>query len=157
MTVFSSSCRALLLDMKVFDRKQEARHLNTAEPRKERRGGKKQLKAIAAILFSIDTFYYVESILLPEHASALGWISVTHLPVSAESRHARLQTCGCIRCYVLKARVENVFIFPLLPFLLLLARSRSPVVLLSPPSQVVISVRGACGRRSALVSSLFVS
>lgn len=43
---------------------------------------------------------WVEPILLPEHVNALGCNTLTHLPESAESGHAWLETCGCVRLYL---------------------------------------------------------
>lgn len=42
---------------------------------------------------------WVELVLLPKHA-ALACNTLTHLPESAESGHARLETCGCVHLYL---------------------------------------------------------
>lgn len=43
---------------------------------------------------------WVELILLPEHANALGCNTLTHLSESAESGHAQLVTGGCVWLYL---------------------------------------------------------
>lgn len=59
--------------------------------------------------------------LLPEHATALGCNTLTHLAESAESGHAWLQTCGCVHLCLSEFWINMGFLFfrplyrPLLP------------------------------------------
>ncbi len=83
--------------MKDLDRKQEGQDLKARDLNKK--NSTKRLQVIPAILLSIDTFDYAE-ILLPEHVSALGCNTLTHLPESAESEYTQSETCGCVRLYL---------------------------------------------------------
>lgn len=49
--------------------------------------------------------------LLPEHATALGCNTLTHLAESAESGHAWLQTCGCVHLYLSEFWINMGFLF----------------------------------------------
>lgn len=63
MTVFTNSCQDLFQGTKDFkDRCREARDLKTTDV-----SNKKRHHNVS--LFSIDMFYYVESVLLSEHVS----------------------------------------------------------------------------------------
>lgn len=83
-------------------------------------------------------FYYEESILLPEHASALGFYTSAHLSESAESGHAWLEICGRTRLYLLEFGFNMGSLFSsLLSFSFFL---HLVVDVVSPPPHVVISI-----------------
>lgn len=85
--------------MKGNESRQEGQDLKTNNPNKKR--NTKILQVISTFFILEETLLiaWVELRILPKHA-ALHRNTLTHLPESAESGHAWLETCGCAHLYL---------------------------------------------------------